>query len=511
MKRMSLGKRLNLMSFVLIVPMTALVIYLLISLLAFCNAYSQMVSNIDETNAYCSYFKEDIDYVMYREVIGAQTYRQIYAEPEKKRPFGWEQMKDPYKMIDEAQATFQRLETQADGSASENDIRWIIHSLGQLKSTVRQIDSGIESGGSYSDNNEQLQLGVYILTNDIQDKIRDYVYQEALSFQKVQNTLNERGVFAVRLSVVLLVAIVALSLWISRSITRSVAVPIRNLCRATRRIAKGDFTHKTSVESSDELAILADSVNRMQEEIGRLISNINAEQNKRRIMELQLLQEQINPHFLYNTLDTIVWLAEGRKNEQVVSMVASLSTFFHSMLSGGRDFVTIEEETRHVSSYLEIQQVRYQDIMTYELHIDEALYPYSILKLTLQPLIENALYHGIKKKRGTGRILVNGRREGGDAVFEVVDDGIGMAPGEQERLRASIQHGGNTQGGHGFGLANVDERLRLHYGDAYGLSFTSAPGLGTTFTIRVPLQTQAKNNDCFSNENHLLRLGTGTQ
>jgi two-component system sensor histidine kinase YesM len=437
----------------MIVPMTVLVVYLLFSLMEFCGAYSQMVRNIDEANTYSGSFKKDIDYVMYREVIGSRTYRQIYAMPKETRPMGWEQLKNPYPLIADARGAFQNLMGHTDGRENSGNVRWILHDLDRLKIVVGEIDANIEGRGSYDESNNKLQLGVYLLTSDIQKQIQNYVYREALNFQAIQNGLTTQGQTAVRISLVLLIGIVLSNLIVSRSITKSVVDPIRKLCRATERVAKG-------------------------------------EQNRRRVLELQLLQEQINPHFLYNTLDTIVWLAEGGQDEEVVAMVTSLSEFFRSMLSGGRDFVTIDEETRHIASYLKIQQVRYQDILDYEIRVDEGLSEYLILKLTLQPLVENALYHGIKNKRGKGKITVEGHQRGDEVVFTVSDDGIGMTEREQAELRKAVKRENGTSR-KGFGLANVDERLRLHYGESYGLSFTSAPGRGTVFTVRIPLRGES--------------------
>ena len=490
MRHRSLGKRLNFMSTLMIVPMTVLVVYLLFSLMEFCGAYSQMVRNIDEANTYSGSFKKDIDYVMYREVIGSRTYRQIYAMPKETRPMGWEQLKNPYPLIADARGAFQNLMGHTDGRENSGNVRWILHDLDRLKIVVGEIDANIEGRGSYDESNNKLQLGVYLLTSDIQKQIQNYVYREALNFQAIQNGLTTQGQTAVRISLVLLIGIVLSNLIVSRSITKSVVDPIRKLCRATERVAKGDFTKTTTVRATDEVEILAESFNNMQGEIGRLIENIKEEQNRRRVLELQLLQEQINPHFLYNTLDTIVWLAEGGQDEEVVAMVTSLSEFFRSMLSGGRDFVTIDEETRHIASYLKIQRVRYQDILDYEIRVDEDLSQYLILKLTLQPLVENALYHGIKNKRGRGKITVEGHRRGDEVVFTVRDDGIGMTEQEQAELRKAVKRENGTSR-KGFGLANVDERLRLHYGESYGLSFTSAPGRGTVFTVRIPLRGQS--------------------
>ena len=295
-------------------------------------------------------------------------------------------------------------------------------------------------------------------------------------------------------SLTLLVSILIISLLLSRRITKSVTVPIQKLCNETERVAKGDFTSGPKIEAGDELAILTGSFDHM-EEIGRLIEDIRQEQNQRRVMELQLLQEQINPHFLYNTLDTIVWLAEGGQNRAVVDMVTSLSEFFRTTLSGGKDFITMREEIGHIKSYLQIQKIRYQDIMDYEVTLEKSLEERRILKLTLQPLVENALYHGIKNKRGRGRIWVRGYAKEDMAVLEVEDDGAGMTEEEMEAVRRKLrgekdlafQEGPAPKGG--FGLFNVAERLRLNYGSRCSLEFKSVLGLGTRAVVNIPLES----------------------
>lgn len=210
-----------------------------------------------------------------------------------------------------------------------------------------------------------------------------------------------------------------------------------------------------------------------------------------RYAELRLLQEQINPHFLYNTLDTIIWLIEGNLSEQAVDMVVSLSDFFRLVLSHGKEFITIKDEELHIRSYLEIQQVRYQDILDYEISIDPALYPYRILKLTLQPLVENALYHGIKYKRAKGKITITGSMIREEQEIKIClcvkDNGVGMEEEELRRLQKEIMRPcQETESG--FGLANVNERLRMNFGMAYGLTILSKKGEGTEVRVMIPAQ-----------------------
>ena len=189
---------------------------------------------------------------------------------------------------------------------------------------------------------------------------------------------------------------------------------------------------------------------------------VKQEQKQLRKAEFELLQAQINPHFLYNTLDAIVWSAEAGNQKQVVSMVGSLSEFFRSSLNKGKEIVTIREDLQHVRSYLEIQQIRYQDILTYEINVPEEIYKYTIPKITIQPVVENALYHGIKNKRGGGKIIVTGGELDDCVQITIKDDGIGM---DSERL-LEITKGLNDKAPEDakiYGLYNVNERIRLFY------------------------------------------------
>ena len=204
-----------------------------------------------------------------------------------------------------------------------------------------------------------------------------------------------------------------------------------------------------------------------------------------RWLDLRLLQEQINPHFLYNTLDTIVWLIEGNQEEAAVEMVVALSDFFRLVLSKGRELISLKEEKEHISSYLEIQAVRYRDILEYDIRIDPLLYDYQILKLTLQPLVENALYHGIKYKRAKGHIHITGKKEGENLRLTVSDNGVGMDPEDLQQLREDMERP-CKEADKGFGLANVNERIHIHFGPEYGMKIQSEKGKGTRVELTIP-------------------------
>lgn len=198
-------------------------------------------------------------------------------------------------------------------------------------------------------------------------------------------------------------------------------------------LANGSLKVHAPKSNIREIQMLSDQYDHMVIRIGELIDHIKEEQELKRKTELKLLQAQINPHFLYNTLDTIVWLAEGKRHQEVVDMITALSSFLRMGLNNGRDFITIRGEAEHVKSYLQIQHFRYEDILDYEIDFKEQIMEFSTLKLTLQPIVENALYHGIKNCRKKGFLKISGWQEEEDILLKVEDNGIGMKPEELEK------------------------------------------------------------------------------
>jgi len=265
----------------------------------------------------------------------------------------------------------------------------------------------------------------------------------------------------------------------------SITQPIIELSEVTDQVSKGDLSVRSEVRNGAEMEVLSNSLNAMIDKINELLEQVKKEQIRLRKAEFELLQSQINPHFLYNTLDTIVWLAEAGEQEKVVSMVGSLSEFFRTSLNQGKDIISIKEELLHVRSYLEIQQVRYRDILEYEIQVDEGLYSYMIPKITIQPLVENALYHGIKNKRGIGKITISGRKQKNGFEIRIEDNGIGMTEERMAEVRDGILHKVPTEKDM-YGLYNVNERIRLNFGEEYGLELDSLYNEGTVVAIVLP-------------------------
>lgn len=472
----SIKYKLIMLSVLTAVPLIIMVLYLIYALYSYSGAYDAIVDNMTVANNYNLNFKEEMDESLYKLVVGFVTFDTVGED---------RSLADPYVLLEELRSEFSNLMSITTDNESRARLQFLLRNIDTLQDRVDDIRTNLETNVDYDTNIEMLDNNIYILTELIQDNIQSYIYYQTKSMEHLTNRLNAKvhtfTVFCGLLLMILLFSMVVLIIMVVTDIIR----PIKEVSRVTEKVAEGDFSARAQVETNDEIAVLADSVNSMTESLEELVSKIKEEQRKMRRADLRLLQEQINPHFLYNTLDTIVWLIEGNASDKAVSMVMSLSEFFRLVLSRGREYITIQEEELHIKSYLEIQQVRYQDILEYQIRIDPELYQYQILKLTLQPLVENSLYHGIKYKRARGNILVTGRLCEGAIHFTVEDNGVGMEEGELRKLQREIMKPcKDTE--EGFGLANVNERIRMNYGTEYGLRIDSVRRKGTRVEVVIP-------------------------
>ena len=481
--KQSLSKNLARIPVAAIVPMFILSSYLLWALSDATNAYSGINNNISYANKYVIDFKERIDYTMYLAVIGNKSIDEIEAG---KTTVNGIVTINPYLYIKELEAACNSLSLTATVNSNKNQIKRVKNTLNSLNKSVWNLESNIKNGNPYNKNMDILDKDIYALTSLVQSGIQNYIYTETTNFENVKAGLDKKNRQMVTTYLVTLLVVITISAYLTTMAVKSVTTPVRKLCAQTSRVAKGDFTANTKVESVGEIATLTSNFNYMTQEIGLLVEDIKHNKENIHLIEMKLLQAQINPHFLYNTLDTIVWLAEEKKTKEVVSIVTYLSDFFHTTLSKGKDFITIQEQELHVDSYMKIQKFRYQDVMDYEISIDKELYPYTIPKLMLQPLAENALIHGVRNKRSCGHIYITGRKDNGNIIFQVTDDGRGMKPDELQRLRQGIANNNiDTTDNSGFGIVNVNQRIQNYYGNEFGISFESEFGKGTTATIVI--------------------------
>jgi two-component system sensor histidine kinase YesM len=286
----------------------------------------------------------------------------------------------------------------------------------------------------------------------------------------------------------LLIIVILLSAIISRRITK----PIAMLRDSMRKMEEGSISDASvEITTQNEIGDLSRSFNAMTVRIRELMSQIVYEQDEKRKSELRAMLAQINPHFLYNTLDSIIWMAESGRNKEVVVMTAALARLFRQSISNDKEQMTIEDELEYVRNYLTIQKMRYADKLEYSINVDSDILKVDIIKFALQPLVENAIYHGIKYKEGKGTIEISGHAEGDRVVLSVSDDGVGM---DDETLSRIFDGNKKDERSNGVGITNVQSRIKLYYGEEYGLEFASEKGKGTVATLTIPREKNIDEN-----------------
>ncbi|HZG76997.1 MAG TPA: sensor histidine kinase [Paenibacillus sp.] len=276
--------------------------------------------------------------------------------------------------------------------------------------------------------------------------------------------------------------------FVSWAVAGWITKPIGDILFSMKRFQKGNFHEQVDVKASDEIGQLGAGYNIMVQRIKQLIDDVYAFEIKQKEAELKLLQSQMNPHFLYNTLNTIAWTAQKNNDRTVADMVYSLSSIFKTSLNKGKDFVPLKEEFQLLEHYLFLQKMRFQSHLTYELELDPDVAEAIVPKLLLQPLVENSIVHGIERlSDDPGFVSVRAFRQGDALEVEITDNGVGIT---QERMQSIVErmqaHGDRHDGS--FALYNVSNRLRMAYGNAARLELQSTPGSGTRVFLHIPFK-----------------------
>ena len=300
------------------------------------------------------------------------------------------------------------------------------------------------------------------------------------------NTLKTR-LFIVFIIALILFILALINSYISSRITN----PIKELEKSVGILEEGNLDVPVYAGGSYEIQHLGKSIGDMAAQIRLLMKDIVTEHEAKRKQEFDTLQSQINPHFLYNTLDIIVWMIENEQKAEAVKAVTALARFFRISLSKGKSIITVRDELEHVRNYLMIQHMRFKNKFTYEIQAEDGVLELASLKLMLQPLVENAIYHGMEFMDGDGEILLKVWKEEGDLYFSVIDNGLGMTEEQVGNLFTGASHVDSKRGS-GIGVKNVNERIKLYFGEKYGLSIESEPDEGTTVKIHLPVVTYSE-------------------
>lgn len=291
----------------------------------------------------------------------------------------------------------------------------------------------------------------------------------------------EFRVFAIFIMIFAIFILISINMFVSSRI----ANPIKELEKSVKEFENGVVNLNITENGSYEVQHLAKAIKSMVNQMNILMKNIMIEQESKRKSELNALQAQINPHFLYNTLDSIIWMIENEKYDGSIVMVSALARFFRISLSKGKNVITVKDELEHARNYLTIQNIRYKNKFSYSIESDENTLNLISIKLIVQPLIENAIYHGMEYMSGDGDIVVKSYKKEKDLYIDIIDNGLGMPQEIADKLLTEKVNNGHKKGS-GIGLRNVHERIKLYFGEEYGLEVYSEPDEGTTIRIHMP-------------------------
>jgi two-component system sensor histidine kinase YesM len=419
-------------------------VVLMLQMLSYSRAYDSMINNITTANSLNGYIKPAIDTEMWNIVAG-------------KIEFGQGKQ---YEIINDVNNKLEWMTVHAASAESRIKIEVISRTMKTLTHYVDALGNQIAQGSTVAENEAVLE-NIRGVSSVVEEVVQDYLLFEVNQADEQYRTMSQGFLQWEMYSLVLLIAAIGFSVIAAWAISRSIYIPIKRLHDVTTTITKNDLQALVTHDNVDEITELGMSFNIMIAKIRELLQ--------------AKIKEQENL----------------KKADQVVEIVSALSSFFRISLSKGRDWITVGEEIERTKSYLTIQRMRYRDIMDFKIEVDEQVLNNTVLKLILQPLVENALYHGIKNKRSGGTIIVRAKQHnGGEVLLEVEDNGIGFTPEKLEQLQSELDDdSGELNFESGFGIGNVNKRIRLYYGKQYGLTVDSEYNVGTCATLIIPARS----------------------
>lgn len=437
--------------------------------------YDNVITNVSNANRINQIAKIDIPNELWEIVCGKKDF---YTS-------------NTYDMVQSLFNGISQMQENTKTHANKQKLEVAFRACTTLERNIKMLEKQMKEGSPVLQNETSLDE-IRTITSLFSDIMQDFILSEIESANETNRSIKKASVTQTILQMIILILSLGIAVNGYLSVSKSIQKPISDMQKLSNEISQGNLNARTKVPEVEELTPLAENMNRMAEQIDLLIKKNIEEQKNFQKAEMKALQAQITPHFLYNTFDTIIWLAEQEETEEVVKITKAFSEFLRISLSRGHEWITLQQELDHIRNYLTIQKIRYADILNYEIEVDEKLLNYNVIKLVLQPLVENAIYHGIKNKRGRGhlKVTVNYKDDIKDAiVFTVTDDGAGftdtrlaevqneLATGDQDAERLSSV----------YGLYNVNKKLKLYYGEkTKGLKIESEQGKGSKIWFEIP-------------------------
>ncbi len=440
--------------------------------------YNQIISNVSTANRINSIAKDDIPAELWEIICGKK-------EIEKG---------NQNKMSDEITTGLTLMLMTSKNSESRGKLEVANRANTTLRRNIDKLIVNMKNGSTVTQNEAALDE-IRTITALFSDLMQDFIVSEIESANETNRSLRNTSIILTAIQILITILAVLTSINSFISVSGAIQKPISDMEKLSTKVAHGDLTARIDIPHVDELDTLAENLNTMTEQIDVLIKKNMEEQKNFQKAEMKALQAQITPHFLYNTFDTIVWLAEEEHTEEVVKITKAFSDFLRISLSRGHEWITIAQELDHIKNYLTIQKIRYADILNYKIDADESLMELKIIKLVLQPLVENAIYHGIKNKRGRGELIVSVHYtdERHDFIqFTVEDNGAGFTEERLGQVRNELRTGAQDSEklSSVYGLYNVNKKLKLYYGErTQGILIESEVGKGSKISFTIPAAT----------------------
>jgi two-component system, sensor histidine kinase YesM len=435
-------------------------------------SYHRLIANVEKTNALNQIVKTAVTNELWDIVAGNKSFSSG----------------EQYRIINRINDQIADIMNNTGDVENRRLLEVVVRALNTLTRNVDRLGVQMENKAPVTENERMLDeiRGVAALVSEL---LQDFIVREIESAAAANRRLVTRAIIIGMAELGIIIFAVIFSLLVQMSVSRSVVRSIGSLVSLSGSIADGNLDARAEVPHVQELEGLTKDLNTMADKIKTLIEENIREQRNLQKSEMKALQAQITPHFLYNTMDSIVWLAESNRNEEVISITRAFSDFFRISLNRGNEWVHVRDEFKHIENYLTIQKIRYRDILDYSVEYELEMEQKIMLKLLLQPLIENALYHGIKNKRSRGTISVRGWQDGKFLRFTVEDNGIGMTEKQLASVKEQLAKTPESQKPEEariYGLYNVAKRLELYYNRTDLLDITSVYREGSSVTLLVP-------------------------
>ena len=473
--RSSLTSKIRYSYLVILIPIFLFLLFCFYNLWAANYRYQDMINSTVAASEFTLDFKKDFDYETYLLIVGNKTVEES-------------ELRD---MLTNANRIITGLEQITDSKDNLARLKSIKKYLNNLDTYVDRIEQNIRAGNRYEDNMEIWENDIQIVTTLVRETIFQYIYYEIKGIQESHAEYQSFFVSMIEISVIAFVAVLLLIVFISHYIPLSISRPITELVEVTQQVSQGNLQVRSHVNTGVEAKQLSESLNTMIDKINALLEQVKKEQIRIRKAEFELLQAQINPHFLYNTLDSIRAKALAAQNEDTGEMIVLLGKLLRWSSGTTDKFITLEDELEYIDTYLRLQKYRYEDRLEVNIQIPDEYLDDFIPKLILQPLVENVIKHAFADKEDKGFIgIVASEKEGKRLEITIFDNGKGIEKDTLQEICEKLNQQVLQDEFKSIGLQNVQARLKLLFGEEYGLAIKSTAGIGTAVKVTFPILTQ---------------------